>query len=305
MSDIKRGLERDLAHFPPPDLWVEIEARGLEGERPISTGPIARFPLGRRLVAAVTALVIALMAGAILWRAVVGSGRRPADTPTPTPPPAKIDACTDAVPCRFDGGSYVTDGTFAFMPGLSFVGPKGWEASEDAAGSLALRPIGLPFDRMLFWVDVVPQDANGKPVLTVASTPEALTTWLSEQPGLIVSKPQAVTIGAGIPAISVVVDVDPTARNDFAGCLSAVCKNTLVDPVHWPDGGTGPERDPDGSGIVYRYYFAMVGRAPNRHLLAIALEANADHPLGELRRFTLFARPVLESIRPPDVVGVR
>ena len=79
----------------------------------------------------------------------------------------------------------------------------------------------------------------------------------------------------------------PTAA--LAACRSAACINILTDPAHWD--GAWTVASPESS----RYYLATVGPVSNRHLLMLAIVAQAD-PADERLRFEKAVAPILDSL---------
>ena len=72
------------------------------------------------------------------------------------------------------------------------------------------------------------------------------------------------------------------------------CFAILTDPAHWDGAWTVASTESS------RYYLAAVGPVSNRHLLVVALVAQAD-PAAERLRFEKAVAPILDSLDASDV----
>jgi hypothetical protein len=102
-----------------------------------------------------------------------------------------------------------------------------------------------------------------------------------------------VVIGKGLATTTMVVDVaDGTVNKDHACDFApkAACFDILTDPAHWGDGAWTV-----ASTESSRYYLAAVGPVSNRHLLVVAVVAQAD-PATERLRLEKAVAPILDSL---------
>ena len=119
-----------------------------------------------------------------------------------------------------------------------------------------------------------------------------ITSWLTANHRLRVSDPMKVVIGKGLDAWTMVVDVpDGTVNKDLSCDFApkAACVNILTDPEHWDVAGTFASFEST------RSYLAAIGPVSNRHLLVVALVAQAD-PASERLRFEKAVAPILDSL---------
>ena len=290
-----------------------------------------RTPSARRWLAA-SAVALALITAACTERAALTSASpvavsRPSIAPTATADPSSAAAsilatsqpsdeaestpipiwtgpaervpgapghCGPDQPCQFTAGTYRTYGRWAFLPGLTMYIPDGWNSTEQDAGEFNLINPDFPDGNgLFFWRDVIPVEPDGTHVMTVPSTVDGITSWLSANHRLRVSDPMKVVIGKGLDTTTMVVDVpDGTVNKDHV-CAdiapTAACFPILTDPAHWDGAWTVV------SGESSRYYLATVGPVSNRHLLMLAIVAQAD-PADERLRFEKAVAPILDSL---------
>jgi len=181
---------------------------------------------------------------------------------------------------------------------LSITLPNGWSSPEADVGELALIPSDHPDDRMFLWKDVAAVESNGnapKVLNDVPRTPEGLTASFRKNPDLVVSTPTETTIAGGIPALTYVIGISPSARYSSHECPSyPTCANILKDPTHWGPGDFYAIGAPE----VVRLYLATFGNVGDRHLFVIGLDAT---DAVELVRLTDVAAPIVASIMLPSV----
>jgi len=207
--------------------------------------------------------------------------------------PGAPGQCNSQTPCQFTAGTYRTYGRWAFLPGLTMYIPDGWNSTEQDAGEFSLfNPDFAEGSGLFFWRDVIPVEPDGTHITTVPSTVAGITSWLTANHRLRVSDPMKVVIGKGLDTTTMVVDVPDATVNkdhpcDFAP--KAACFNILTDPAHWDGAWTV------ASGESSRYYLATIGPVSNRHLLVVALVAQAD-PAAERLRFEKAVAPILDSL---------
>jgi hypothetical protein len=172
--------------------------------------------------------------------------------------------------------------------------PDGWKSMEQDAGEFNLINPDFPDGNgLFFWRDVIPVEPDGTHITTVPSTVAGITSWLRANHRLRISDPMEVVIGKGLATTTFVVDVAGGAVNKDHPCselgAKATCFDILTDPAHW-----------DGAWTVAsiescRYYLAAIGPLTNRHLLVVALVAQAD-PAAERLRFEKAVAPILDSL---------
>lgn len=215
--------------------------------------------------------------------------------------------CSEDAPCQFEGGTYATFGRWAFLPGLTMTIPAGWYSTEQDAGEFSLAHPDLGVSGLLFWRDMIPVDLEGNHLANVPSTPQGLTGWLRANPNLIVSEPEAVTIGQGIEVTTFTFSTSPGAPKapPLSDCPNwppgaASCFPILTDPMFW-DGAWWT-----ASIHATRLYLASIGPASSPHLLIVAVigepsvSIEAD-PLVELERIEEAVQPILDSLDVSDV----
>lgn len=208
--------------------------------------------------------------------------------------------CSDTSSCAMAAGTWVTAGTYGFLPGLSLTVPAGWSTEEADVGQLKLVEDAHPDDAVRFWKDVAAIESNGetpKVLDSVARTPDGLTASFRSNPDLVVSTPTETTIGGGVAAITYVIGVSPSAAYVSQGCPSyPTCANILKDPVFW-----GPEEFfAIGAPSVVRLYLATIGTTADPHMLVICLDATDP---AALERLTAAAAPIIASLRLPAVIA--
>jgi hypothetical protein len=206
--------------------------------------------------------------------------------------PGAPGQCNSQTPCQFTAGTYQTYGRWAFLPGLTMDIPDGWNSTEQDAGEFNLFNPDFPDSAVFFWRDVIPVEPDGTHITTVPSTVAGITSWLTANHRLRVSDPMQVVIGKGLDATTMVVDVpDGTVNKDLPCDFApkAACVNILTDPEHWDGAGTFASFEST------RSYLATIGPVSNRHLLMVAIVAQAD-PAAERLRFEKAVAPILDSL---------
>jgi hypothetical protein len=144
---------------------------------------------------------------------------------------------------------------------MSFGG--GWTELDDATNELIFEHRSSPNWLLFVWVDPYPV-ANLTRVEGIERTPDALIAWMRSNPALIATPAPAATIGDGIPAQTVDLEIPDTAIKDTADCPE-ICTNYL-----------GFENGPDAHGLFLgertRIYFAPVSYGGQEHLLVVSVE---------------------------------
>jgi hypothetical protein len=212
----------------------------------------------------------------------------------------RFATCSDSSPCVFTAGTWVTSGDNAFIPGLAITLPDGWSSHETDVAQVSLIPSDHPDDFIVLWKDVAAIESNGqtpKVLNDVPRTPDGLTASFRQNPDFVVSTPTKTTIAGGIPALTYVIGVSPSAAYTSRDCPSyPTCANILKDPAHAGPGDFYAIGAPE----VVRLYLATVGSATDRHLFVIGLDAT---DAVELVRLTDVAAPIIASIRLPAIIG--
>jgi len=171
--------------------------------------------------------------------------------------------------------------------------PDGWKSNEQDAGEFSLFNPDFPEGSgLFFWRDMIPVEPDGTHITTVPSTVAGITDWLTANHRLRVSDPMKVVIGKGLDTTTMVVDVPDATVNKDQTCDFApkeACIPILTDPAHWDGAWTVASTESS------RYYLATVGPDTNRHLLVVALVAQAD-PAAERLRFEKAVAPILDSL---------
>ena len=229
----------------------------------------------------------------------------------PSPVPLMFGCSASEARCQhIPAGTYTTAGVYAFLPGLIVTLPDGWSSWEQDAGEFRLQRAADPNgnDVLMFWRDVAAVDVHGDPAVGVGMTPEDLVAFLRDDPRLITSQPQMTTIGAGLPAQSLVISAAPNGPIDDPECPGEACANPLMDFVHW--GGPfgivlNSHEDPSLTcpcSHNVRLYLTTIGSQSDPHTFIAAVVAYAHDPAAELASFQTEVQPILNSLRLPDVV---
>jgi len=214
--------------------------------------------------------------------------------------------CSGDAPCEFEGGTYATFGRWAFLPGLTMTIPAGWHSTEQDAGEFNLFRPDLEVGGLDFWRDMIPVDLDGNHLTDVPSTPEGLTAWIRANPNLIVSEPEAVTIGRGIAATTFTFTTAPGAPNQSPDCPdyppgAGVCLPYLTNVRFWEGNAETT------SFQAARLYLASIGPETDPHLLVVEVWGHILPPSSETDPFVALARieaaaqPILDSLDVSDV----
>jgi hypothetical protein len=203
-------------------------------------------------------------------------------------------------------GTYVTSGTYAFMPGLMVTVPAGWSSAEQDAGEFNLHAVDDTNlnNVLMFWRDVVAAGPTGDPVAGIGATPQDLADFLASDPSLIVSDRRIATVGVGIRAITLVISVNPTGpMDDPEDCPGDRCAFPLIDASHW-DGAfaitVNSFEDPELAcpcSHAVRLYLASIGSASDPHTFVVAVAVYSPDTDAELTRFEADVQPIIDSVR--------
>jgi len=233
-----------------------------------------------------------------------GCGATRLGTTSATPSAANTNrltaTCSDKSPCDLAAGTWVTAGNQAFIPGLAVTLPGGFLSVEADAGGIVLMAPVYPHYFVYLWKDVAAIESNGempKVLNEVPRTPAGLTESFRTNPDFIVSAPTQAIIAGGIPFVTYVISVSPSAAYTSRGCPKyPFCVSILTDPAHWKSDDFLAIGAPE----VIRLYLATVGAANDRHTFVVGILARDAEDLG---RLTAVTDPIIASIRLPAVIG--
>ena len=105
-----------------------------------------------------------------------------------------------------------------------------------------------------------------------------------------------------------IISVAPDGPIDDPQCPGEACANPLIDPVHWggPFGiALNVKQDPELAcpcSHNVRLYFSTIGSPSTPHTFITALVVYGADPAAALSTFQGVVQPILDSVRPPDVV---
>jgi len=190
-----------------------------------------------------------------------------------------------AAPREIPAGPYKTQYFLDGMLAMNFDG--GWTELEDSTNALAFET-RTPAPWLLFvFMDPYPV-ANHTRVQGIERTPEALVAWMQTDPALIATPGPAATVGDGIPALTVDLEIPTTAIKDTPDCPE-ICTNYI-----------GFENGPDEHGLLLgertRIYFAPVTYGGVEHLLVVSVEV-VD--LADFDAVLPVAQQIIDTFRMP------
>ena len=174
------------------------------------------------------------------------------------------------------------------MPGLETT------FADDAWFNTADHADEIEFDSadsaLRFWQTARASSEQGDPLPDVPPTPEGLTAWFAANPDMVVSEPEAVTLGDGIAATALTMRISDTDVNVDPGCPSGVrsCLNVL-----WIDDG---HVFAIGCGAAVRLHLLTVGTGSDARTIVISLDAPDD---SQLAATTARVAPILKGLRLP------
>jgi hypothetical protein len=156
-------------------------------------------------------------------------------------------------------------------------------------------PDELEFDRasdaFRIWRSPGASSEQGDLRADVPRTPEGLTDWFVANAEMVVSEPEAVTLGDDIAATTFTVRVSDTNVNVDPGCPSGV-RSCLY--VLWiADGHVFAI----GYGEAVRFYLFTHGIGSEAQTVGVSLDAPYD---AQLTSMTADVAPILESLRLPQ-----
>lgn len=194
-----------------------------------------------------------------------GSGTSLAPSVSPT---ATLRGC--APQCLSPAGTSpgtISAGTYTsinFFPGaLTVTLDDGWTALGDETLGLHFEHPAPPNWHLFFTIDMYPIEHLAV-VEGIERTPEALIAWMVTNPAIIATPGPPATIGEGIPAATVDVEIPRTAVKDDPECPT-ICTNFL---------GLADASDTYGNllGERTRIYFAQVRYGGQVHMVTVYVE---------------------------------
>jgi hypothetical protein len=119
---------------------------------------------------------------------------RPASPPPAIPVAPAGFVCSHGGACLgpLDAGTYATQ---IFSPAITYTVPDGWTNGEDLLGNFLLQLEGDPRYLGIYRNVAVPFECEEKPDPSVDQSIEALSSWLTEHPGLQTTEPIRVSVG--------------------------------------------------------------------------------------------------------------
>ena len=186
--------------------------------------------------------------------------------------PAAIRGCAPACVTGFSNPGPLPEGEFTttyFLDGhLTLTLEPGWASNEDQGVEFNAAPEGeADVNRVLFWSDLVPVEADGN-VVEVANTAADFLAWLGARPGVELTDPVPATIGqAEIPGLMADMAAADDAENEDPGCPVDAC----IAPFTWVN--AGPNIYGTAQPWVLRLYVADVSYGGQPHTLTVAIEA--------------------------------
>jgi len=154
---------------------------------------------------------------------------------------------------------------------------------EDHGVEFSSAPAGERSDgRVLFWLDILPWDPDGRAASYVPNTAAEWVDWLRSNPIVSVTSPRHATIGQmRLPATYVEI-------TDEAG------GERFPDLITWPN--AGPNVYGIGGEWIFRLYLADFTYDGSDHLLAVAVEGTDP---SDLDAFLPIAKQVIASADAP------
>jgi hypothetical protein len=207
-----------------------------------------------------------------------------------------LDVCQDQ--CHVTAGPHVLPAD-TILPGLAFTLDHGWAATWNDTTEIHLVPPNSSADAVFLWRDIRAVKSTGPGAGTqilrdVGSSSAALVHWITSNPDFdVVDRPHPVTVGQGITATQVTVQVSHTARSTDPGCPDNPRCAAVFRGPSWSSDlfyGIGGEE-------TVQLLFATVPFAGRSSTLVIALDAMSPSEVLEVRRAS---QPFLDSLRLPS-----
>jgi len=206
-------------------------------------------------------------------------------TPPATPDPLR-SACEQGCQGRIPPGAFTSA---VFMPGLRLTfGDDKWFNTADDDAELQFDQLPSMENVLRIYLDPKASAKTDEAIATVPVTPQGLTAWMVGNKDMVVSKPEAVTIGDGIPATTFTVQISDSSKNVDPGCPVRSCLSLL-----WvAQGDTFAIGVPES----VRLYLFTIGSGSGAHTVVISL----DTPdFDRLAQMTTDVAAILKSVRLP------
>jgi hypothetical protein len=198
-----------------------------------------------------------------------------------------------------------------FLPGMRVTVPgRGWSSPQDSTNELKLHPPGYSDATLLrFWVDPrLSTPCSDRVIPGQIRTPAEAVRWFRNNTNLIVSSPRRTTIAGHLAALTVDVNLSPTAPRCSPSCPTPCIDYFLFFAGTGPDvtdlasGHTPGAKDAFGSGRgeLVRLYFAEIGKPS--HLFVVGVDTYNKKDFAALTSVasTLLARLRLPPKLPPN-----
>jgi hypothetical protein len=252
-----------------------------------------------------------LVAGVSLVAAVAGTGCSSGSKPEAQPSahetsdsPVATDSARQLTPlevclqrCIVRAGPHVLP-LDTILPGLRFSLSDGWGATQNDETEIHFVPPNHPDDAVFLWRDIRAVNSTGPDPGTrflrdVGPSPSALVCWITRNPDFdVIDPPRRLTLGRGIKATGLTVQVSRTARFGDSGCPDNPRCAAFFEGKSW------------SADLVYaiggdetaRMLFATVPFSGRSSTLVITLDAKNPKDLLELQRAV---SPFLDSLRLP------
>jgi hypothetical protein len=232
-----------------------------------------------------------------------GQAAAPSVSPTPsgfaTPTASAMATATPAgVECgpgcikQLPPGKHATT---AFLPGMSVTLPDdSWWSSEDSPGEFNLRLIAHPGAGVFFWIDPIPVRDH---ILVggVPNTPAGILNWMQGDDYLDISPVQMRTIGSGIKALSIALDVTKLAPQEGPEC-DAPC----IDYFRFTDRQTYDFTYGTGLGEPTRLYLATIGTGNSTHTLVVSVDEQDPSDRDSFSLLESGATKILSTLQLPS-----
>lgn len=208
------------------------------------------------------------------------------DGPTATPPPW-IERCEPGCKGPIAPGIFTSDG---FLAGMQMSFPDdSWFNTADYHDEIQFDSESGS-DVLRFWQTARAVSETGELLAEVPGTAVALTDWFVHNSDMVVSTPEQVTVGDGVPATTFTLRISETNVNVDPDCPPGVrsCLNVL-----WINDG---HTFAIGFGEAVRLYLFTVDSGTDMRTIVISIDS---HGPSELAIASIAVAPILESLRLP------
>jgi hypothetical protein len=217
-------------------------------------------------------------------------------------------ATATATPFRVECGPGCADqlppgkhATTLFLPGMTVTLPDdNWWSSEDSSGEFNLRLRAHPGAAVFFWIDPIPVRDH---ILVggVPNTPAGILNWMRGDDYLDISPVQTRTIGSGLKALSIVLDVTKLAPQEAPEC-DAPC----IDYFRFTDRNTSRYvvtydfTYGTGLGEPTRLYLATIGTGNSTHTLVVSVDEQDPSDRDSFSLLEAGATKILSTLQLPS-----